>query len=65
MMLHQVKFIDTLWWRCHRRLIAELLAAAATTSCTSSVPGRSERHRPAREADYRDGRLYLCGHEVA
>src|SRR5439155_21651133 len=45
MMLHQVKFIDTLWWRCHRRLIAELLAARGHDVVHLLRPGRSERHR--------------------
>ncbi|HZQ64245.1 MAG TPA: DUF488 family protein [Gaiellaceae bacterium] len=56
---------ETLWWRCHRRLIAELLAARGHEVVHLLGPGRAEPHRPAAEAEYRDGRLYLCGREVA
>jgi uncharacterized protein (DUF488 family) len=56
---------ETLWWRCHRRLIAEMLAARGHDVVHLLGPERSEPHRPAAEAEYRDGRLYLCGSEVA
>jgi uncharacterized protein (DUF488 family) len=56
---------ETLWWRCHRRLIAELLAARGHEVVHLVRPGHSEPHRPWAEAEYRDGRLYLCGSEVA
>jgi len=56
---------ETPWWRCHRRLIAELLAARGHEVLHILGPGRIERHRPWDIGEYRDGRLYLCGHEVA
>ena len=56
---------ETPWWRCHRRLIAELLAARGHDVFHLLAPGRVERHRPWDEAEYRDGRLYLCGRLVA
>jgi uncharacterized protein (DUF488 family) len=58
---------ETLWSRCHRRLIAEFLAARGHEVVHIVRPGQWERHRPWAEAraEYRDGRLYLCGQEVA
>ncbi len=56
---------ETLWTRCHRRLIAELLAARGHQVVHLLAPGRREPHRPWDEAECRDGKLYLCGQEVA
>ena len=56
---------ETLWTRCHRRLIAELLAARGHRVIHLIRPGRREPHRPWDEAEYREGRLYLCGAPVA
>ena len=56
---------ETLWWRCHRRLIAELLTARGEPVVHLLGPGHREPHRPWDEADARDGRLYLCGALVA
>jgi len=56
---------ETPWWRCHRRLIAELLTARGHEVVHLVRPHLSEPHRPWDEADYRDGRLYLCGRHVA
>jgi uncharacterized protein (DUF488 family) len=56
---------ETLWVRCHRRLISELLAARGHDVVHLLGPGRSEPHRRWQEAEYRDGRLYLCGSLVA
>jgi uncharacterized protein (DUF488 family) len=56
---------ETPWWRCHRRLIAELLAARGHEVFHILAPGRVDRHRPWDLAEYRDGRLYLCGSVVA
>jgi uncharacterized protein (DUF488 family) len=56
---------ETPWWRCHRRLIAELLAARGHEVLHILGPERVERHRPWDIAEYREGRLYLCGAEVA
>ena len=50
---------ETLWWRCHRRLIAELLAARGHEVVHLVRPHEAQRHRPWEEAEYRDGRLYL------
>jgi uncharacterized protein (DUF488 family) len=56
---------ETLWVRCHRRLIAELLAARGHEVVHLLGPGREEPHAKWAEAEYRDGRLYLCGELVA
>jgi uncharacterized protein (DUF488 family) len=56
---------ETPWWRCHRRLIAELLTARGHDVFHILAPGRVERHRPWDIAEYRSERLYLCGNEVA
>jgi uncharacterized protein (DUF488 family) len=57
---------ETLWWRCHRRLIAELLAARGNDVVHLLRPGHQEPHRRWEPiADWRDGALYLCGELVA
>jgi uncharacterized protein (DUF488 family) len=55
---------ETVWWRCHRKLIAELLVARGH-DVFHLLPGGIERHRLSDDADVRDGRLYLCGELVA
>jgi uncharacterized protein (DUF488 family) len=57
---------ETLWWRCHRRLIAELLHSRGHEVVHLLKPGHMERHRvwePISET--RDGVLHLCGEPVA
>jgi uncharacterized protein (DUF488 family) len=56
---------ETLWWRCHRRFIAELLAARGHEVRHLVSPGQSQAHRPLASAEARDGKLYLCGELVA
>lgn len=56
---------ETHWSRCHRRLIAELLAARGHRVLHLLGPHRAEPHRPWDEAEYLDGALYLCGARVA
>jgi uncharacterized protein (DUF488 family) len=57
---------ETLWWRCHRRLIAELLEARGHEVTHLLRPGHSERHRPWEPiSETREGVLYLCGRRVA
>jgi uncharacterized protein (DUF488 family) len=56
---------ETLWWRCHRRLIAELLYARGEEVVHLLGPGRKQNHRPLPEAETRSSRLYLCGALVA
>jgi uncharacterized protein (DUF488 family) len=57
---------ETLWWRCHRRLIAELLHARGHEVIHLLKPGHSDRHRPWEPiSDTRDGVLHLCGEPVA
>jgi uncharacterized protein (DUF488 family) len=56
---------ETLWWRCHRRLIAELLHARGEHVVHLLGPGKRQEHKPLLEAEARDGRLYLCGAIVA
>ena len=56
---------ETLWTKCHRRLIAELLFARGHEIVHLLTPTRREPHRLYDESDVRDGRLYLCGELVA
>ena len=56
---------ETLWTRCHRRLIAELLVARGETVTHLMRPGRQEPHKLYDESEVRDGRLYVCGSLVA
>ncbi len=56
---------ETVWWRCHRKLIAELLVARGHEVMHLLAPRRFERHRLSDDAEARDGRLYLCGKLVA
>jgi uncharacterized protein (DUF488 family) len=55
---------ETVWWRCHRKLIAELLVARGH-EVLHLLPDGVERHRLSDDADVRDGHLYLCGQLVA
>jgi uncharacterized protein (DUF488 family) len=55
---------ETVWWRCHRKLIAELLVARGY-DVLHLLPSGSEWHRLSEDAEARDGRLYLCGELVA
>jgi uncharacterized protein (DUF488 family) len=56
---------ETLWWRCHRRLIAELLHARGEHVVHLIGPDKRQEHKPLDEAETREGRLYLCGALVA
>jgi len=57
---------ETLWWRCHRRLIAELLHAREHEVIHLLKLGHSDRHRPWEPiSETRDGVLHLCGEPVA
>jgi uncharacterized protein (DUF488 family) len=57
---------ETLWWRCHRRLIAELLDARGSEVVHLLKPGHREAHRPWEPiSETRDGVLHLCGEPVA
>jgi uncharacterized protein (DUF488 family) len=56
---------ETLWWRCHRTLIAELLHARGHRVIHLLRPGDAREHRPSDEAELREGKLYLCGSIVA
>jgi uncharacterized protein (DUF488 family) len=56
---------ETVWWRCHRRLIAELLTARGERVVHLLGPGRREPHRLYDESEIRGGKLYICGSLVA
>ena len=56
---------ETLPWRCHRRLIADLLVARGVEVVHLLGPGATLEQRPFAESEIRDGRLYLCGALVA
>jgi uncharacterized protein (DUF488 family) len=55
---------ETLWTKCHRRLIAEQLHAQGHEVQHLLGPRRAEPHHPWDVADARDGHLYLCGELV-
>lgn len=44
---------ETLWWRCHRRLIAELLHARGEHVVHLLGPGKQQEHKPLLEAEVR------------
>jgi uncharacterized protein (DUF488 family) len=56
---------ETVPWRCHRQLIAELLVARGHDVVHLIAPGRRAHHRLGVDAEARDGALYLCGERVA
>jgi uncharacterized protein (DUF488 family) len=56
---------ETLWWRCHRRLIAELLSARGHEVVHLIGPHEAHPHIPLEDASVKDGKLYLCGELVA
>jgi uncharacterized protein (DUF488 family) len=56
---------ETPWWRCHRRLIAELLTARGHEVIHLIRPGESQAHRMYNESMVREGKLYLCNQAVA
>jgi uncharacterized protein (DUF488 family) len=51
--------------RCHRRLVADLLVARGHSVVHLLAPGSREDHQLGRDAEARDGMLYLCGQPVA
>ena len=56
---------ETLWRRCHRRLVAELLAARGHQVLHLLGPHEVQPHVRWEEAEVRGGKLYLCGQLVA
>jgi uncharacterized protein (DUF488 family) len=56
---------ETLWERCHRRLIAELLTARGHEVVHLIGPDERQPHRLYAEARIRAGKLYLCDSLVA
>ena len=56
---------ETLWWRCHRRLIADLLVARGHAVLHLVRHGETQEHQLGFDGEIRDGGLYLCGHLVA
>ena len=56
---------ETPWWKCHRRLIAELLTARGHEVTHLLGPGRDEPHALYDGSEIRAGKLYLCGALVA
>jgi uncharacterized protein (DUF488 family) len=55
---------EKLPWRCHRRLIAEVLHARGHDVVHLIGPGEAAPHEPWPQAETRDGRLWLCGELV-
>jgi uncharacterized protein (DUF488 family) len=56
---------ETLWWKCHRRFIADLLTARGVEVFHLIRPREMRRHRLLDEAEVRDGVLFVCGQPVA
>jgi len=56
---------ETPWWKCHRRLIAELLTARGHEVTHLLGPGKTQPHRLYDESEIRAGKLLLCGAPVA
>jgi uncharacterized protein (DUF488 family) len=56
---------ETLPWRCHRRLIADLLAAREVEVVHLLAAGSSLDQRLFAESEIRNGQLYICGALVA
>jgi uncharacterized protein (DUF488 family) len=56
---------ERIWWRCHRRLVAELLTARGNEVLHLLGPHEIQPHRALEEAEARGGKLYLCGELVA
>lgn len=56
---------ETAWWRCHRRLIADLLLARGVAVRHLGRRHEVEGHRLLGGAEARAGRLYVCGELVA
>ena len=56
---------ERVWWRCHRRFIAELLTARGDEVLHLLGPHEVQPHRALEEAESRRGKLYLCGELVA
>jgi uncharacterized protein (DUF488 family) len=56
---------ETLWWRCHRRLIADLLVARGHEVVHLIRPHEAQPHRLMEDAEIRGDRLFLCGEFVA
>ena len=56
---------ETPWWKCHRRLIAELLTARGVEVTHLLGPGRRQPHALYDETEIRAGKLFLCGAFVA
>jgi uncharacterized protein (DUF488 family) len=52
---------EALWWRCHRRLISEVLVARGHEVAHIMDHGPPHPHDRWEIAEYRDGKLYLCG----
>lgn len=48
---------EALWWRCHRRLIADVLVSLGLSVVHLFAPGKSEEHRLRSPARLEDGRV--------
>jgi uncharacterized protein (DUF488 family) len=48
---------EILWWRCHRRIIADVLVSLGADVVHLTTPGKGERHRLAPPARLEHGRL--------
>jgi uncharacterized protein (DUF488 family) len=52
---------ETLWWRCHRRMLSDRLAADGWAVVHLLAPGKSEPHRMWEVARVVDGQLLYDG----
>lgn len=56
---------ETVWWRCHRRLIADALVLLHAVPVQHLMPGRVSAHRPTPGARIADGVLVYDDAEAA
>ncbi|HYK96961.1 MAG TPA: DUF488 domain-containing protein [Candidatus Acidoferrales bacterium] len=56
---------ETLWWRCHRRMLSDLLTALGWTVTHLLGPGKSEPHQMWDVARVVDGALVYDGGAIA
>jgi uncharacterized protein (DUF488 family) len=55
---------ETVWWRCHRRLVADALTLLHGVDVVHLLPGRASPHRPTDGVRVADGDLvYDAGEE--
>jgi uncharacterized protein (DUF488 family) len=52
---------EALWWKCHRRLLADALEAQGVTVCHIDSTGAAKRHEVSQFARIREGKVTYPG----